>query len=169
MLAKGLSGGYLPLAATVTTGKIYRAFLGKYEELKTFFHGHTYTGNQLACAAAIASLNVFRAEKTLTKLRKKTAILKKELDRIVKYPHVGDIRQRGLMAGIELVKDKGSKEPYPLEEKTGWKVCREAARKGLIIRPLGNVIVLMPPLSISDQELKSLTRVTGEAIGTVTG
>ena len=163
-LAKGITGGYLPLAATLATEKIYRAFLGKYQDMKTFFHGHTYTGNQLACAAAIANLNVFKKQRTLQKMQKKIEILQKDLGKISGFRHVGDVRQRGFMVGIELVKDKRSKEPYQLKEKMSWKVCHKAREKGLIIRPLGNVIVLMPPLSISLQELRSLTRITAEAI-----
>jgi len=167
-LAKGVTGGYLPLAATLTTEKIYKAFLGKYSDLKTFFHGHTYSGNQLACAAAIANLKLFRTEKTLYEMRNKTDLLKKGLAEMLKFPHVGDIRQKGFMVGIELVKDKDSREPYILEEKIGIRVCNRAREKGLIIRPLGNVIVLMPPLSISRQELKRLIQITSEAITEVT-
>lgn len=167
-LAKGMTGGYLPLAATITSEKIYNEFLGRYEDLKTFFHGHTYTGNQLACAAAMANLRIFKQEKTLRKMQKKILMLKKELDRIEDYPHVGEIRQKGFMVGIEVVKNKNTGEPYPLEEKTSWNVCDRAREKGLIIRPLGNVIVLMPPLSISHGELKSLTRITAEAIKEIT-
>lgn len=168
-LAKGITGGYLPLAATVTAEKIYKVFLGNYEELKSFFHGHTYTGNQLACAAAIANLSLFKKEGTLRKMRPRIKILERELAKILEYPHVGDVRQKGFMVGIELVKDKKTKEPYPLEEKMGIRVCAEARKNGVIIRPLGNVVVLMPPLTISAHELNSLTRVTGEAIRTVTG
>lgn len=167
-LAKGVTGGYLPLAATMATKEIYGAFLGKYSELKTFFHGHTYTGNPLACAAAIANIKLFKKEKTLQKLQKKIDILKGELAKLSGLMHVGDIRQKGFMAGIELVKDKKTREPYPLKDKIGWRVCHAAREKGLIIRPLGNVVVIMPPLSISMQELKSLTRITGEAIVDVT-
>ncbi len=163
-LSKGITGGYLPLAATLTTEKIYKAFLGKYKDLKTFFHGHTYTGNQLACAAAIANLKIFRKENTVKKLQKKIDVFKKGLDRIAGLKHVGDVRQKGFMAGIEIVKDKKSRAPYALEEKAAWKVCARAREKGLLIRPLGNVIVLMPPLSISHKELKSLTRIAAEAI-----
>jgi len=163
-VAKGITGGYLPLAVTIVTEEIYNAFLGEYKDLKTFFHGHTYTGNQLACSAAIANLNIFKKEKTLQKLQKKIDILEKGLSEIAKLPHVGEVRQKGFMVGIELVKDKKTKEPYPLKEKIGWKVCLRARDKGLIIRPLGNVIVLMPPLSISHQELKRLLQITAEAI-----
>jgi len=167
-LAKGITGGYLPLAATITTESIYSVFLGSYRELKTFFHGHTYTGNQLACAAAIANLTLFKKEKTLRTLNKKIEKLKKDLQKMSAFKHVGDIRQRGFMVGIELVKNKKNGEPYPLEDKIGWQVCYAAREKGLIIRPLGNVIVLMPPLSISTPELKSLTRITAEAITDIT-
>lgn len=168
-LAKGITGGYLPLAATVTSEKIFRAFLGRYEDFKTFFHGHTYTGNQLACAAAIANLKVFKTEKTLKNMQRKIEILRNELDKMSEFRHVGSIRQKGFMVGIELVKDMKSGEPFPLNNKVSWKVCHRAREKGLIIRPLGNVIVLMPPLSISHQELKSLTGITGEAIKEITG
>lgn len=167
-LAKGITGGYLPLAATITTEKIYRAFLGKYHDLKSFFHGHTYTGNQLACAASVANLNLFRKEKTILKMRKKIDALKKGLDRIREFSHVGDVRQKGFMAGIELVKNKQTKEVYPLKDQIAWKVCLRARDKGLIIRPLGNVIVLMPPLTISIQELKNLSRITAGAIKEIT-
>ncbi len=163
-LAKGITGGYLPLAATITTEKIYNAFLGEFKDLKTFFHGHTYTGNQLACAVALANFEIFRKEKTLQKMQKKIEMLKKELSNIGDFPHVGDIRQKGFMVGIELVKNKKTKEPYLIEEKIGWRVCYRARKRGLIIRPLGNIIVLMPPLSISPRELKRLVHITAEAI-----
>jgi len=167
-LAKGITGGYLPLAATVTAEKIYTAFLGKYEDLKTFFHGHTYTGNQLACAAAIENLTIFKKERTIFKAQSRIALLGKEIEKMKGFQHVGDIRQRGFMIGIELVSDKRKRTPYPLEHKIGWRVCNRAIEKGLIIRPLGNVVVLMPPLSISRQEIKSLVRITAEAIQDVT-
>jgi len=163
-LAKGITGGYLPLAATITTENIYRAFLGRYKDLKTFFHGHTYTGNQLACAAALANLELFKKERTLRKMQGKIEILRNGLARMAELPHVGDVRQKGFMTGIELVKDIKTKEPYPLEEKMGIKVCNIAREKGLLIRPLGNVIVLMPPLSISHQELKRLIQITADSI-----
>jgi adenosylmethionine-8-amino-7-oxononanoate aminotransferase len=167
-LAKGITGGYLPLAATITTEKIYRQFLGTYKDFKTFFHGHTYTGNQLACSAAIASLTVFKKEKTIRNMQKKISTLEKALQPIAQLPHVGEVRQKGFMVGIELVKNKKSKDPYPLEKRMAWQVCNRAREKGLLIRPLGDVIVLMPPLSISLQELKSLVRITAEAITEVT-
>jgi len=167
-LAKGITGGYLPLAATITNDEVYRAFLGEYRELRTFFHGHTYTGNQLACAAALASLEVFRKERTLRSMQPKIGLFRQGLDTIEGLSHVGDVRQKGFMVGIELVKDKKTKEPYPPEDGLGWKVCRRAREKGLLIRPLGSVVVLMPPLGISVRELKSLVRITAEAIQEVT-
>ncbi|MBI4842712.1 MAG: adenosylmethionine--8-amino-7-oxononanoate transaminase [Nitrospirae bacterium] len=168
-LAKGITGGYLPLAATVMTENVFNAFLGEYKELKTFFHGHTYTGNQLASAAAIANIDLFKKEKTLQKMQGKIALLKKELAKIAELPHVGEVRQKGFMAGIELVKDKKRKTPFRFEEKIGWKVCEKAKEKGLIIRPLGNVIILMPHLSVSKEELMQITDKTAEAIKEVMG
>lgn len=168
-LAKGITGGYLALAATLTTQKIFDAFLGEYKEQKTFFHGHTYTGNPLACAAALANLELFKKEKTLEKLQPKIKFLSKELEKFKALEHVGDIRQKGFMVGIELVKDKLTKEPYPWEEKIGIKVCQKAKEFGVILRPLGNVIVLMPPLAISKEELRQLLGAAYKAISFVTG
>ncbi|MFQ5900677.1 MAG: adenosylmethionine--8-amino-7-oxononanoate transaminase [Thermodesulfobacteriota bacterium] len=167
-LAKGITGGYLPLAATLTTEEVFGAFLGEYRECKTLFHGHTYTGNPLACAAAIANLEVFEKGNILKILAPKITLFEGLLDRFKILPHVGEVRQKGFMAGIELVMDKGNKEPYPLEDKIGIKVCKEARRDGLIIRPLGNTIVLMPPLSIRDSELKDMTDIVHKAIVKIT-
>jgi adenosylmethionine-8-amino-7-oxononanoate aminotransferase len=167
-LAKGITGGYLPLAATLATEKIYQGFLGKYEEFKTFFHGHTYTGNPLACAAAIANLEIFEEERVLEHLQPKIQHLAQRLDDFKALTHVGDIRQIGIMVGIELVADRASKEAFPLKEKIGHRVILEARKRGVIIRPLGNVIVLMPPLSISIAELDRLCDVTWESIRAVT-
>src|SRR3989344_3004201 len=167
-LAKGITGGYLPLAATLTTEKIYKAFLGEYEELKTFFHGHTYTGNPLGCAAAIANLNIFKNEKTLQKLQPKIKLLSELLAGFKDLPHVGDVRQKGLIAGIELVRNKRTKEPFQTEERIGHKVCTEARKYGLIIRPLGNVIVIMPPLSITTAELQKIMAIIYRCIQQIT-
>nr|HID58472.1 adenosylmethionine--8-amino-7-oxononanoate transaminase [Desulfobacterales bacterium] len=168
-VAKGISGGYLPLAATLATDEIYNAFLGRDHELKTFFHGHTYTGNPLACAAAIASLELFENEKTLEQLQPKILQLNRLLEEFKELTHVGQVRQKGFMVGIELVRDKQTKEPYPLEEAIGRKVIMEARNQGVILRPLGPVIVLMPPLSISETELDTLLSVTYESIVRVCG
>jgi adenosylmethionine-8-amino-7-oxononanoate aminotransferase len=167
-LSKGITGGYLPLAATLVTDEIYNAFLGEFKDLKTFFHGHSYTGNPLACAAAIACLNLFEKENVLENLKDKIEILESWLDEILSLKHVGDVRSIGLMAGIELVKDKETKEPYGWAEKMGWHVISHARDNGVIIRPLGNVIVIMPPLSISEQNLRQLIGVIRDAIVVVT-
>ena len=163
-LAKGITGGYLPLAATLTTEEIFNAFCGDYSELKTFFHGHTYTGNPVACAAAIASIDLFKKEKTLIQLQEKIKLLKEKLSLITKLSQTGEVRQAGFMVGIEMVKNKKTGESYPWQEKMGIKVIMEARKRGVIIRPLGNVIVLMPPLSISEDELITLVDVVYESI-----
>jgi len=168
-LAKGLTGGYLPLAATVTSQRIYDGFLHHYEDQKTFFHGHTYTGNPLCCAAALANLEVFEKECTLKKMEPKIKFLDKELKMFYNLPHVGDVRQRGFMVGIELVLDKESKTPFPWEERIGVKVCQRVREGGVILRPLGNVIVLMPALSMSRSDLKRLLDATYWAIEQVIG
>ncbi|MFN3395383.1 MAG: adenosylmethionine--8-amino-7-oxononanoate transaminase [Thermodesulfovibrionales bacterium] len=165
-LSKGITGGYLPLAVTITTEEVYNAFLGEFKELKTFFHGHSYTGNPLACAAALASLDIFEKEKTLENLNPKIELLEKYLSDLANLDHVGNVRNKGLIAGIELVKDKGTKEPYPWQQKMGWKVAYYARDKGVLIRPLGNVVVIMPPLSISTDNLEQLMKVIKEAIAT---
>jgi adenosylmethionine-8-amino-7-oxononanoate aminotransferase len=167
-VAKSISAGYLPLAATLTTEKIYNAFLAPYAQMKTFFHGHTYTGNALACAVSLANLDLFEKEKTIENLKPKIALLKKQLQTFKILKHVGDIRQLGLMVGVELVKDKFKKTPYAWEEKIGIKVCNRLREKGIILRPLGNVIVLMPPLAISRGELEFLIKNTFEAIKQIT-
>jgi adenosylmethionine-8-amino-7-oxononanoate aminotransferase len=168
-LAKGLSGGYLPLAATLTTEEIFSAFLGEHQEFKTFFHGHTYTGNPLACAAALASLEIFESEKVLEHLGSNVAFLSERLHAdFAPLAHVADVRQWGFMVGIELMRDRGRRIPYSPVEGIGMRVAQEARGRGMIIRPLGNVIVLMPPLNISREALGLLLEVTRESIRTVT-
>jgi len=155
-VAKGITGGYLPLAATLATEDIYSAFKGEYRELKAFFHGHTYTGNPLAAAAAIANIDLFESEGTLGKAEQRAGYLSISLKKIASLRHVGDVRQKGLMVGIELVENSDTKQPYPFEMRMGHRVVLEARDKGLIIRPLGNVVVLMPPLSISEEEINTM-------------
>jgi len=170
-LGKGITGGYLPLAATMATEEIFSAFLGGFEELKTFFHGHTYTGNPLACAAALASLQVFAEEKTLdaSVFGPKALKYSQGMQRLEQLEHVGSVRYRGLMGGLELVKEKKTKEAYPFEERIGYKVILEARKEGVMLRPLGDVIVLMPPLAVSLEELDLLFTATERAIRRVTG
>lgn len=167
-LSKGITGGYLPLAVTVASEEIYNAFLGEFRDLKTFFHGHSYTGNPLGCAAALACLEIFDNEKTLEKLRPKVQILEDWLREISGMDHVGDVRNKGLMAGVELVEDRETKRPYPWEEKMGWRVCHFVRERGILIRPLGNVVVIMPPLSISADDLTYMLDAIREAIVSVT-
>ena len=167
-LGKGITGGYMPLAATLTTEKIYKAFLGEYHELKTFYHGHTYTGNPLACSVAIANLDVFEKEKVIETIKPKIKHLEGLLKEFRDLEHVGDIRQCGFMVGIELVKNKDTKEPYPIADRIGYKVILEARKHGVIIRPLGDVIVLMPPLSITLDQLTKLCEVTYYSIKKIT-
>jgi adenosylmethionine-8-amino-7-oxononanoate aminotransferase len=167
-LSKGITGGYMPLAATISTDEIYNAFLGEFKDLKTFFHGHSYTGNPLACAAALACLDLFEKENVLKNLKKKIDILETWLKDVSNLQYVGDVRNAGMMAGVELVKDKKSKELFDWEEKMGWRVAYHARDNGVFIRPLGNVIVIMPPLSISEQNLERLLDVIRSAIINVT-
>lgn len=152
-LAKGITGGYMALAATLTTDTVWEAFLGDYEESKTFFHGHTYGGNPLAAAVALASLDVFEEEEVLAVLLAKIERLQEHLQRIATLPHVGNVRGRGLIAGIELVRDRATREPYPWAERRGQRACQRARELGVFLRPLGNVVVVMPPLAIKLDEL----------------
>jgi len=163
-LAKNLTGGYLPLAATLTTEKVYKAFLGAFESTRTFYHGHTFTGNQLACAAALANLELMEKEEFLANIEKSSQMLQEFLEPIVAHPHVADVRLRGMMGGIELVKDKTHDIPYGYGEKMGYRVCAEAKKLGVLIRPLGNVIVLMPPLAITRKDLMRLIEVISLSI-----
>jgi adenosylmethionine-8-amino-7-oxononanoate aminotransferase len=155
-ISKGLTGGYMPLAATLTTDEIYQAFLGKFEDFKTFFHGHSYTGNPLGCAVALTNLEVFKKDKTLARLQPKIKTLARLLQPLWQLPHVGDIRQRGFMAAIELVEDKKTRKPYPLKARIGHRVCVIARQRGLLLRPLGNIIVLILPLSTTLKELRHM-------------
>jgi adenosylmethionine---8-amino-7-oxononanoate aminotransferase len=156
-VAKGITGGYMPLAATLASEEIYRGFLGEQEDFRTFFHGHTYTGNPLACVAALATLDVFAEERTLERLQPKIELLGRLLEPVADLPMVAEVRRRGFMVGIDL-------EGYPLEARIGQRVTLEARRRGAIVRPLGDVIVLMPPLSISEAELERLVVIVWEAI-----
>jgi len=161
-LAKGISGGYLPLAATLASEQIYEGFLGEHEQFRTFFHGHTYTGNPLACAAGLATLDVFREERTLERLQPKFDLLADLLEPVAGHRAVKEVRRRGFMVGIELVE-------HPLPMRIGHRVTLEARRRGAIIRPLGDVVALMPPLSISREDLSRLVGITAEAIDAATG
>ena len=166
--AKGLAAGYLPLAATLTTDDIYNAFLGDYKDLKTFFHGHTFTGNPLACAVALENIAIFERENLLSELQPKIEHFRDRLQDFYVLPHVGDVRMCGLAAGVELMKDRETDTPYPFEEKVGIQVCKEALSRGAMLRPLVNTIVLTPPLSISIAELDSLLDIVYSSIEVIT-
>ncbi len=160
-VGKGLTGGYLPLAATLATERIYEGFLGRFEEFRTFFHGHTFTGNPLACAAAIATLETFDRERTLEQLQPKIDLLSRLLEqRVAMLPGVAEVRQRGMMVGIELTR-------APVDARLGHRVTLAARHRGAIIRPLGDVIVLMPPLAISEHDLRRLVAITASSIAEV--
>ncbi|MFV0415130.1 MAG: adenosylmethionine--8-amino-7-oxononanoate transaminase [Chthoniobacterales bacterium] len=169
-LAKGLTGGYLPLAATLTTRRVFEGFLGSYEELRSFFYGHSYTANALGCAAALASLDIFEKEKTLENLQPKIAHLKQGLAGLAEHPHVGEIRQIGFIAGIDVVKKKadetGTQQFYPWQQQVGAKVCEAAKKYGLLTRPIRDTIVLIPPYCSSleqiDQCLDALKKALDE-------
>jgi adenosylmethionine-8-amino-7-oxononanoate aminotransferase len=166
-IAKGLSGGYLPLAATLATESVFAAFLAPYEEFRAFFHGHTFTGNALACAVGLASLRLFDEERTLERLQPKIDRIRRRLDAdVAPLPNVAEVRQHGVMVGIELA--RGGREAYPAAARIGQRVVRAARARGVVIRPLGNVIVLMPPLAMSMDELDRLVDVTAEAIDETT-
>jgi adenosylmethionine---8-amino-7-oxononanoate aminotransferase len=160
-LAKGITGGYLPLAATLATERIYEGFLGEFEEFRTFFHGHTYTGNPLACAAALAALDVFEEERTLERLGGRISLLRDLLRPLIDHPAVGEVRQCGFMVGIDLV-------GVPVSARMGHRVTLEARARGAIVRPLGDVVVLMPPLAISPAELRRLVGIVCDAIDAAT-
>jgi adenosylmethionine-8-amino-7-oxononanoate aminotransferase len=167
-LAKGITGGYLPLAATLSSERIYKAFLGPFESKRTFFHGHTYTGNPLACAAALANLKLFDEEHTLDAMRALEPVWEKGLAKVSALPHVGEVRRAGFMVGIELVRDRETRAEYDYAARMGHQVVLEARKRGVVIRPLGSVVVLMPPLAIRREELQLLLDVVHDSIAKVT-
>lgn len=163
-LGKGLSGGYLPVAATLASTTIFEAFLGEYEELKTFFHGHTFGGNPLGAAAALASLDLFEKERVLEQIPGKAARLRAALQSLEDHPNVGEIRQRGLITAVELVQDRATKKPLDWKERFGHRICKLATERGVWLRPLGDVIVIMPPLAINEREIDLLGRTLADSI-----
>jgi adenosylmethionine---8-amino-7-oxononanoate aminotransferase len=168
-LAKGLTGGYLPMAATLTTQKVFDAFLGKYEEFKTFFHGHSFTGNQLGASAALASLEILQNSESVRARKTLEHTLRDELATLWRLPNVGDMRQVGLAAGIELVRDWRTREPFELRERVGIRVCEAMGRKGVLTRPVGNVIVLLPPYCTTQSQARRMVRAVYEACEEIFG
>ncbi|MGI8427196.1 MAG: adenosylmethionine--8-amino-7-oxononanoate transaminase [Actinomycetota bacterium] len=165
---KGLTGGYLPLAVTMTNDRVFDAFLGEHEEFKTLFHGHTYTGNPLSCSAAIANLKLMQKRGTLNHVRNLEPVFEAALLPLRRHRRVGDIRRRGLMCGIEVVQNKDSRTPYEAAAMIGQRIARQARSGGVIIRTLGDVVVLMPPLAISAADLQRLVAETASAIDVIT-
>ena len=168
-LAKGMTGGYLPMAATLTTQKVFDAFLGEYEEFKTFFHGHSFTANQLGSAAALASLEILQSPASIHVRRILEQTLREELKTLWSLPNVGDVRQVGLIAGIELVKNWRTREPFDLRDRGGIRVCEEMAKRGVLTRPVGNVIVLMPPYCTTPEQACTTVGVLREAVKEIFG
>jgi adenosylmethionine-8-amino-7-oxononanoate aminotransferase len=167
-VAKGISGGYLPLAATLATQEIFDTFLGETWEGKTFFHGHTYTGNPLACAAAVASLDLFEKNDLVRAVQHKSQALTAMLEPLKNLPHVGDIRQKGFMVGIELVADKQTRQPFDPNRRLGADVCLKIRRHGVVLRPLGDVIVLMPPLAMGTDDLRTIVDTVAAEVRQIT-
>jgi adenosylmethionine-8-amino-7-oxononanoate aminotransferase len=168
-LAKGMTGGYLPMAATLTTQKVFGAFLGKYSEFKTFFHGHSFTGNQLGASAALASLEILQSDDSFHNRQTLESILRDELKPLWQLPNAGDIRQVGLVAGIELVKNWRTREPFHLHERAGIRVCEAMIKHGVLTRPIGNVIVLMPPYCTTPAQMRKITSALLESIREIFG
>ena len=168
-VAKGLTGGYLPMAATLTTQDVFDAFLGEYGEFKTFFHGHSFTGNQLGAAAALANLDILQSAASKKKRRALEKLLRGELALLWSLPNVGDVRQEGLVAGVELVADWRTREGFTLKEQVGIRVCEAMARRGVLTRPIGNVVPLLPPYCTTQAQLCKMVRVLRESIVEVLG
>ncbi len=168
-LAKGMTAGLLPLAATLTTERVFEAFLGPARAGRQLFHGHSYTGNALGCAATLASLDVFEEENVLERVRQRATRLEEQLSDVARLPFVGDVRQRGLMVGVELVADRETRKPFDPADRIGHLVCMGVRRRGVILRPLGDTVVLMPPLSVTEEEIDLLVSALGESIAEVTG
>jgi adenosylmethionine-8-amino-7-oxononanoate aminotransferase len=163
-LGKGITGGYLPLAATLTTEEIYSAFLGDVHEHKTFYHGHTYTGNQLSCSVALKNIELIEKRNVVSEVQRKATMLAEKLQKLYDLPIVGDVRQKGLMIGIEIVKDKKTKEIFDSSEQLEHKIILEARKRGLIIRPLGPVLTFIPVLAMTNEQLETAVDIIFDSI-----
>ncbi|MEI7474045.1 MAG: adenosylmethionine--8-amino-7-oxononanoate transaminase [bacterium] len=166
-VAKGLTGGYMPLSATLTTEKIYKAFYDDYENKKTFYHGHSFTGNPLAASVALECAKIYEEDKIIEAIQPKIKRLKEEMQKLKDNKYVGDIRQIGMVGAIELVRNKETKEEFPLKDRIGHQIYKEALKRGAIIRPLGNVLYFMPPLIITEEEIEKLVNIAHESIKAV--
>jgi len=167
-LSKGLTGGYLPLSVVMTNNKVYDAFYDVYENLTAFLHSHSYTGNALGCAAALATLDIFHRENIIAKNKHLAKIMESALKVFIDHPHIGDVRQRGMIAAVEMVQDVKTKTPYPWQERRGLQVYRHALKEGVLLRPLGNVIYFMPPYIINEQQIHDMVEVAKRGIDLAT-
>ncbi len=167
-LSKGLTAGYLPLSVVMTTEPVYAAFYDEYTQLRAFLHSHSYTGNALACAAARACLEIFREDDVLGRNRRLAELMRERTSCLTDHPHVAEVRQRGMILAIELVRDRRTREPYPWQERRGLVVYRHGLERGVLLRPIGNVVYFMPPYVISEQEIELLVRVACEGIAKAT-
>ncbi len=167
-LSKGLTGGYLPLSAVLTTARVYDAFYDEYTRLNAFLHSHSYTGNPLACAAARATLGIFASEPVIERNRALAARMGQAAAKLTAHPHVGEVRQRGMILAIEMVKDKASGEAYDFRERRGLRVYRHALQHGALLRPIGNIVYFMPPYVIAPEEIDFLVRVAASGIEAAT-
>jgi len=163
-LSKGLTGGYLPLSAVLTSHKIYQAFYDDYQKLTAFLHSHSYTGNALACRAGLATLDIFEQHNVIENNKQLSVIMGKMSERFKDHPHVAEVRQTGMILAIEMVKNKRTREPYPWQERRGYRVYQYALSKGVILRPLGNVIYFMPPYIITEEELLLIAQVAWDGL-----
>jgi adenosylmethionine---8-amino-7-oxononanoate aminotransferase len=168
-LSKGITGGYMPLAVVLTTQSIYDAFYDDYQSLKAFLHSHSYSGNPLGCALACEVLNIFKEEHILQALEPKMALLDANAARFEALPHIGEYRRCGMVAALEMVQNKNKKTPYPWQERRGYEVFKKALKKGAVLRPLGNVVYFMPPLTIQEQTLQELLDIAFDSVVAVTG
>lgn len=167
-LSKGLTGGYLPLSVTMTTDRVYQAFYDRYETLKAFLHSHSYTGSALGCAAALATLDIFAEDNVIEANRELAAVMKRELAPLADHPHVGEVRQTGMIAAAEMVRDTETKDPFPFEERRGIRVYQHALNRGVLLRPLGNVVYFMPPYVITPEQIRHVAEVAAEGIDLAT-
>ncbi|MGD8309315.1 MAG: adenosylmethionine--8-amino-7-oxononanoate transaminase [Chromatiales bacterium] len=167
-LSKGLTGGYLAMSAVLTGDEVYRAFYDEYENLTAFLHSHSYTGNPLACAAALATLDIFDTEPVIERNRGLARTMAKATAHLADHPHVGEVRQHGMILAVEMVRDKAAREPYPWQERRGLQVYRHALGQGALLRPLGNVVYLMPPYVITEEQIRELARIATEGIDLAT-
>jgi adenosylmethionine---8-amino-7-oxononanoate aminotransferase len=167
-LSKGLTGGYLPLSVVLTTNGIYSAFYDEYASLRAFLHSHSYTGNPLACAAALANLQIFKDEDVINRNRTLSKAMAEKTQCLNDHPHVGDVRQTGMIVAIEIIKDKKNKAAYPWQERRGLGVYEYALSKGCLLRPLGNILYFMPPYVINSEQIQELVKIAEAGINVTT-